>query len=401
VDKSDSEALARLLLKSNNMVDNNSLSSNKLFSNSLANASLSDLSTAPAKQASAYFDDGASVSESIEWPNAVADNALIPEDWSETPTEQIKLAEPKIPAASQQVPPDTQAFADDADYWGQGEQASPVDDISIKQHHSSSQHSPAAHSPPEHSPPGHLPPEHSPAAHSPPGHLPPGHLPPGQVQQAPAPVAPVAVSSQGTNSQSTTTNGRQVIDAMGLADYSLDQQQVAQINEAVGAAMRESIVGLMQVLRSRASIKNEFRMNVTTIQPVENNPLKFSANLDDALENMFIKKSNAYQQPVDAIAEGFQSIADHQIALLAGIRSAFQAVIESFSPEKLEQQFEKQRKFSLMPILDHSRNWEAYKEHHHDLSDNMETTLQHLFGDEFVKAYEDQLRQLSHSRAKL
>ena len=36
-------------------------------------------------------------------------------------------------------------------------------------------------------------------------------------------------------------------------------------------------------------------MNMTTIQSVENNPLKFSPNIDDVLEKMFILHNKAYK----------------------------------------------------------------------------------------------------------
>jgi len=137
-----------------------------------------------------------------------------------------------------------------------------------------------------------------------------------------------------------------LIEAMGLHNKNLNETEIAQINSVVGEVVREMVGGLMKVLNSRSSIKNEFRMNVTTIQPVENNPLKFSANVDDALENMFIKKGNAYKKPVEAVKESFQSVAEHQVAILAGIRAAFKGIIDRFDPQQLEQRFAKQKKGS-------------------------------------------------------
>ena len=34
--------------------------------------------------------------------------------------------------------------------------------------------------------------------------------------------------------------------------------------------------------KARAEVKNQFRVNITTLKPLDNNPLKFSANADDA-----------------------------------------------------------------------------------------------------------------------
>lgn len=164
--------------------------------------------------------------------------------------------------------------------------------------------------------------------------------------------------------------------------------------------MREIVDGMMQILRSRTSIKNEFRMNVTTIQPVENNPLKFSVGVDDALENMFIKKSNAYKKPVEAFREGFQEIGEHQVAMIAGIRHGFERMMERFNPEILEKNFNKQGKGGVIPGMQKAKYWNNYNEYYKGFVDNMESSFQHLFGSDFVHAYENQLRKLAAVRKK-
>lgn len=189
-----------------------------------------------------------------------------------------------------------------------------------------------------------------------------------------------------------------LIDAMGFQDHQLVDAQITQINELVGGIVREMIAGLMQVLSSRSSIKNEFRMNVTTIQPVENNPLKFSANVDDALENMFIKKGNAYKKPLEAVREGFDGIAEHQVAILAGIRAAFKGVVERFDPILLDARFSRQNKGGLLPGSQRAKNWDMYLDYYSELVGDLDNTFQYLFGDDFVQAYEDQLQKLAIAR---
>jgi len=197
---------------------------------------------------------------------------------------------------------------------------------------------------------------------------------------------------------SATAIDHLLIEAMGLAGKNLSEARMMEISQTVGELMRETISGLMQVLSSRSTVKNEFRMNVTTIQPVENNPLKFSANIEDALENMFIRESQAYKKPVESVREGFQGIAEHQVAILAGIRAAFRGVIERFDPITLEQRFEKYRKAGLLQMVNKGKNWDSYKEYYNELVNDMDNSFQHLFGYDFVQAYEDQLLKLSSSR---
>ncbi|MFK5914343.1 MAG: type VI secretion system-associated FHA domain protein TagH [Woeseiaceae bacterium] len=207
-----------------------------------------------------------------------------------------------------------------------------------------------------------------------------------------------AIPPQVTQTRATTNNEQTLIQAMGLGGNNLSDEKIIEINQVVGELVKETVTGMMRVLSSRSTIKNEFRMNVTTIQPVENNPLKFSANVEDAIENMFVKDGNAYKKPIEAIKEGFEGIAEHQVAILAGIRSAFKGVLTRFDPIILEQRFEKFNKPGIIPGMSKAKNWESYKSYYQDLVDDMDNSFQHLFGYEFVQAYEEQLQKLSLAR---
>ena len=188
------------------------------------------------------------------------------------------------------------------------------------------------------------------------------------------------------------------IDALGFANQNLSDEEIIQINRLAGEVFREMVSGLMQVLGSRNSIKNEFRINVTTIQPVENNPLKFSANVDDALENMFLKQGNAFKKPIESVREGFEGVAEHQVAILAGIREAFKVVIGRFDPVVMEENFTRQIRGGLLPGSQKAKFWEAYVDYYDELAGDIDKSFQYLFGDGFVRAYEDQLQKLAISR---
>jgi type VI secretion system FHA domain protein len=204
-------------------------------------------------------------------------------------------------------------------------------------------------------------------------------------------------SVSGAESVSSNADA-EFIRGLGLHNRNLTNNEIEHLSFMAGEVMRAMTGGLMQVLSSRSSIKNEFRMNVTTIQPVENNPLKFSANIDDALENMFLKSGNAFKQPLDAVNEGFDSVAEHQVAILAGIREAFKTVIERFDPIVLEERFSRQNRSGILRGSQKAKNWEAYTAYYEELVGDIDKSFQYLFGDGFVRAYEDQLQKLAISK---
>jgi type VI secretion system FHA domain protein len=316
--------------------------------------------------------DGAdALNQAVSWPGAVPEGGGIPEDWDDdldlSPAQpSVPLSEPG-PAPTPTPPPVQQPIQPPAQPPVEAAPVPPAPDPAMQARlHELEQHNQALLAQLE------------------------------NLQKNPPAAAAAPTGSHGE--VAATSSDRALIEALGLGDRELNDAEIVDISHTIGELMREMVAGLMQILSSRSSIKNEFRMSVTTIQPVENNPLKFSVNVDDALENMFIKKGNAYKKPVDAVQEGFGEIAEHQMAVLAGIRSAFKGVIERFDPVLLEKRFDKQNKGGLIPGSKNAKNWELFCDYYNEVVGDLDNSFQYLFGDDFVRAYEDQLQRLAIAR---
>lgn len=74
--------------------------------------------------------------------------------------------------------------------------------------------------------------------------------------------------------------------------------------------------------------------------------------------------------------------------------------MERFDPEQLEKKFNRQTKTSVIPGMQKAKNWSGYTDYYQGLTGNMERSFQHLFGSDFVSAYEDQLRRLMAARKR-
>ena len=118
-----------------------------------------------------------------------------------------------------------------------------------------------------------------------------------------------------------------------LGGAGLESVAAADLEQTFGQILRVVVEGVMEVLRARQEIKDEFRMHLTQFRPAENNPLKFSANVEDALHNLLVKRNPAYLGPVESFAEAFEDLRHHQIAMLAGMRAAFDAMLDEFDPD--------------------------------------------------------------------
>jgi len=166
-----------------------------------------------------------------------------------------------------------------------------------------------------------------------------------------------------------------------------------------GQIFRVVVSGVMDVLRARQQIKDEFRMRLTQFRPADNNPLKFSANVDDALHNLLVKRNAAYLEPVEAFGDAFDDLRDHQIAMLAGMRVAFESMLNHFQPDQLQQHFDRQlKRNALSSMTARLHYWDLYRDRHEELTKDPEAAFRRLFGEEFARAYEEQLRRLKADR---
>ncbi|HET6278034.1 MAG TPA: type VI secretion system-associated FHA domain protein TagH [Candidatus Polarisedimenticolia bacterium] len=172
----------------------------------------------------------------------------------------------------------------------------------------------------------------------------------------------------------------------------------ADLEQTFGQILRVVVDGVMEVLRARQEIKDEFRMHLTQFRPTENNPLKFSANVEDALHNLLVKRNPAYLGPVESFAEAFQDLRHHQIAMLAGMRAAFDAMLDEFEPDRLQNEFDRHIKTgALLSVPAKLRYWDSYRDRLRELVQDKDATFRKLFGEEFAEAYEAQLRRLKEA----
>jgi type VI secretion system protein ImpI len=181
-----------------------------------------------------------------------------------------------------------------------------------------------------------------------------------------------------------------------LAAAGLDPDAVTpELARSFGRILRVVVSGVMDVLQARQETKEEFRMGMTRFKRADNNPLKFSANVDDALHNLLVKRNAAFLGPVDAFEDAFEDLRNHQMATLAGMRVAFDSMLAQFNPDRLQAEFDGAlKKGALLSLPARLRYWDLYRERFHDMVRDQEATFRRLFGDQFAEAYEEQLRRL-------
>ena len=223
-------------------------------------------------------------------------------------------------------------------------------------------------------------------------------VPPAQMPEA-KPVAPPQPTYAAQPQATSAANNRELLDAFikgaGLDPARIETDDPVALMTKLGQLTRISTEGLMMALRARATIKSSFRVNKTIIAPVENNPLKFSVTSEDALNIIFADEKAGYMPATEAFSEGFKDLQTHQMAMMAGMQAIIKEITLQFSPETLERKFEAQHSgSSFLPVNKKAKNWEMYEEFYKKMTETMKDDFQNVYGEEFAKAYEEQVRKL-------
>jgi type VI secretion system FHA domain protein len=175
----------------------------------------------------------------------------------------------------------------------------------------------------------------------------------------------------------------------GLPERPLNSQHSIALLFLLGQLMREMLTGLSQSLQVRSQQKNGLRLSSTTIQPKDNNPIKFSAGPDEALENLLFRElPKEYLSSAEAVREAFRDLRAHQAFVLKAMTHAVNEYVGRLDPDVLEQKFARSSRGGLMNATNKLKYWELYRELFQSLTERERGHLPAQFLEELAQAYE-------------
>ena len=118
---------------------------------------------------------------------------------------------------------------------------------------------------------------------------------------------------------------------------------------------------------------------------------------DEALQKIMAPSNGAFMSGTAAFEDAFDDIRCHQMAMLAGVRAAFESLLAALQSRPLRagsgwrlEAFGFRRQGQVLG--------EVSREHFEGLSRDPDECFRRLFGDEFARAYEEQLSRLKSAR---
>ncbi|SAL14726.1 FHA-family protein [Caballeronia arvi] len=166
--------------------------------------------------------------------------------------------------------------------------------------------------------------------------------------------------------------------------------------QLIGEVLREASRGTLELLAARAALKREMRTGATMIEASDNNPLKFSPNVEAALMHLLNPQMRGFMAPAVAFGDAYADLRAHQVGMVAGMRAALDGVFERFEPQRIETRLSGRSLLDgFLPGLSRrARCWDLFIEMYGQLSREATEDFHTLFGRAFVAAYEAQIDEL-------
>ena len=149
----------------------------------------------------------------------------------------------------------------------------------------------------------------------------------------------------------------------------------------LGALTRVLLDRLLDMIHVRARQKQQLRVAQTLFQRTDNNPLKFSATPQDAIDSLLLRPHEANLGPIDSVNRAFDDLFSHEQALLKGVEAVVQDILSDPTAGQdsngLKGVFARRK---TVEIMQRHRSWQKDQ---YGSNDRM------LRSDVFIEAYEE------------
>jgi FHA domain-containing protein len=216
-----------------------------------------------------------------------------------------------------------------------------------------------------------------------------------EVATKPAATSPGRKSKKSESSAPSSSLLNAFLEGAGVPAIDVPDVSDEEFMRRVGAMLRTSIDGAVDLISARASTKRELRADVTMIVSRGNNPIKFAPDGEAAAMQLLGTPFPGFMPPIDSMQDTYDDLRAHQIGVIAGSRAAFAEVLQRFDPQSLEDKLGAGGVLdSLMPSARKAKLWSLYTELFREILKQAEDDYGALFSEAFRRAYEEEVERV-------
>ena len=175
----------------------------------------------------------------------------------------------------------------------------------------------------------------------------------------------------------------------GLPDDAVAGRVPGELAEQLGRLMKLATDNMKQLLEARQQAKRLARSpNQTTVQAINNNPLKFAPTAEDALRIMFGSQNRSYLDSERAFAQGFDDLKKHQIKTYVAMQQAVTMLMKDMDPATIEAASQSDRGLAGMVGSRKARLWDIYVARWQAHAKRHDNGILDTFMDYFARCYD-------------
>ena len=175
----------------------------------------------------------------------------------------------------------------------------------------------------------------------------------------------------------------------GLDPEKLPPEAQTRLLHLVGQLLREALVGLKDLERSRGEIRDRFRIELPPPEPDDPRPSLGRSTVDELLLALLVRHESRSIDAVQWLREAVAEAKTHEQAAAKAMRSAFVEFLDRLDPAELEARFERAARRGKARSADKAQYWELFTTFYRNLIEMPADPLPHTFVEAFAAAYRE------------
>ncbi|GLR09532.1 type VI secretion system-associated FHA domain protein TagH [Mixta theicola] len=193
-----------------------------------------------------------------------------------------------------------------------------------------------------------------------------------------------------------------LLDGMGLDNHGEEGLSEEQMR-MTGRMLSLFSQGTVALLSSRSILKRGVKAEITMILNEANNPFKILPSGKTVLMQMYQSQMPGFMQPEQAVRDALVDLQAHQLGMIAGIRAIIAAMLQSFNPQRLEDNARQDGQLPKMRFTAHRKAalWDYFMRSYQRTAGELEDDFHSLFGEAFLHAYDMEVNQYKDSQTQM
>jgi len=160
-----------------------------------------------------------------------------------------------------------------------------------------------------------------------------------------------------------------------------------------GQLLREALVGLKDLERSRSELRDRFRIELPPPEPDDPRPSLVRLTVDELLLDILVQHESRSIDAVQWLREAVGEAKSHEQAATQAMRAAFVEFLDRLDPAELEARFERAARRGKAKSADKAQYWELFTTFYRNLIEMPADHLPHTFVEAFAAAYREAIKK--------